>query len=131
MNRLVDPDFSFFFRNLAGVSRHRTSLYDRGMTWRSELSRRNSSKKLTSQIRESSNCTFRPHLTRKGRSISSSFRTRLNSDLRSRENSKIISEFLRKERNNDEMNFSYRPDLSLTQKFNFSRYVTRKIVITH
>jgi hypothetical protein len=132
MKRIVDPEISFFLRADIPSRRAPTTIYNREIVWRTERSRRNSSKRLTAQIREAASyCTFRPELTDKAMQVRSSFASRLRQDLRYRENSKTISEFLRKQRIHDEMNFPFRPNLSLTQSFTFSNYVTRKIKIPY
>ena len=132
MSRLDDADFAFFLSSNSSNKQRRPSIYERGRVWTSDVSRRTSSKRLTYRIRELSQCSFTPQLTRKGDNVRSSFQSRLAKDSRSREQSRVITEFMRQHEETKKLcQYSFKPDLSLTSKFRFSRYLTRPIKISY
>ena len=139
MNRLRDPDFSYFFsattrlgsgdREFGGL--RRTSLYDRGRIWRTEKMRSQSRIRLESEIIEFSKCTFSPELSRKGRAVSSSLSSRMNVYKGLQDERRTIATFLKAQREHKLNDHPFRPDLSLTRKYKFSRYLTKPIRITY
>lgn len=137
MERLTDPDFAFFLNSSAPVRATaklffpKTSVYDRTVQWRDQISQRLERKQLHANLAEIRSCSFSPIISRRSRSISSSFASRLQLDQRLRNEKKVIAEFLKRQTEQETENHPFRPDLSMTSKFKLSKYLTRPIKIPH
>ena len=137
MERLSDPDFAFFFRLETernpnrSVQPIRSCIFDRTVRWKSEKNQKAEMKRLHACINELRACHDVPKISRRGRSVSSSFSARYKADLQAREENKVIAEFLKAQAENEAKNHPFQPDLSVTTKFKISKYITKPIRIPH
>jgi hypothetical protein len=133
MERLDDPDFAFFLgRDKAPHTKPREreiDLYMRGCEWRLRRGQTLERDRIAALHQEFRDCSFRPSISHRARSITSCFRSRLAKDLNDRKNQRIIFEFMKMQNVNERDNHSFSPDLSSTNKFKLSRYITSKIKI--
>ena len=137
MERLADPDFAFFLKpsvskpSQAPVTLRHTNphLYNRTIEWRRQVTQQIERKRLHAHVNEIRSCSFSPSISRRGRSVDSSFHSRLRSDQRLREEKKIIAQFLKSQAEQEITYHSFHPDLTVTSKFNLSKYLTRPIKI--
>lgn len=133
MDRASDPDFSFFLKSpvvrRTSISRGPVAVFQRGLEWRSRRSIQLDSIRLANDLNRSSMCTFIPEITRRGKSVEQSFKLRLSADGQRREHSRIVSEFIRQQREESASIHPYKPDLSQTRSFRFTQYLSRPIKI--
>ena len=142
MERLADPDFAFFLKPKSQVQPLKAPstskkappyLYNRTVEWRRQVTQQIERKRLHAYVNELRSCSFTPSISRRSRSIDSSFDSRLTSDQRLREEKKIIAQFLENQSEQEIMKRNtFHPDLTVTSKFNLSKYLSRPIRIpTH